>query len=153
MPTPQQLEKIRQKLTVGTCLWHFCEFVNPKPKRKILVLVGRDAAKAEYLFFVVNSEVRKFVADQPHLNRCQVKIDLRFHVHMNFGHECYINCLQPKRLPIAEIEAALVAKPTDILGTLNRAHMIRMNDAVTASTLMNGFDKPLVLDALKPTLN
>jgi len=146
----ENLALVRQKLKAGFVIWHFCDFTTPKPKWKLLLLVGKE--DQEYLFFVINTKPSKFIQDSPELARCQVIIDLRFHTFLDLKHESRIDCLEPVRRNVSEIENSLVKKPARILGQLNRAHVRRVLAAVEASPRINGFDKPIVVDTLKPLL-
>lgn len=78
--------------------------------------------------------------------KCQVTVDLRFHDFLN--HQSYIDCLEPRRELLADVEKALVRKPENILGNLNDPHIRRIKIAVEASPRMIGFDKRVVLAAL-----
>ncbi len=62
---------IRAKLKPGSIIHIFCDFTKP-PKDKFCVIVHTDYEEGLLLFFLVNSEIAKFIQNEKRLLICQI---------------------------------------------------------------------------------
>ncbi len=65
-----------------------CRYTTPR-KNKFVVIVCRDS---EYMGFLVNSTINKYISKRPHLLECQVML-----IRSEYGflfHDSYLDCTQ-----------------------------------------------------------
>ena len=77
---------IDRHLKDGQVLYLFCKFKNLS-KEKYLVLISPGSNP---LLFIINSKIHPFIAEHPHLSKCQVMLKALDYPFLD--HDSYINC-------------------------------------------------------------
>lgn len=104
---------VARQLRPGTVI--YLEVAFPEgPRSKYLVVAHVDD---ECCTFIVNSQIRRFIATHPALSVCQVRIDAARHAFLD--HDSFIACHEVWRLPTAGVIAELIADMSRIKGSLH----------------------------------
>lgn len=97
LPPEERRKHIHARLTPGRVLLLHCDFTTP-PKDKFLVLISIEP---ETLFFVINSEVSKFIRKREWLFQCQVEIGHEEHAFLEY--HSFIDCTQAQKIALHDV--------------------------------------------------
>ncbi|MCA7955352.1 hypothetical protein LGM43_34380 [Burkholderia seminalis] len=112
-------------------------------KRFVIVRIDGDVITC-----VINTEINKFIANRPDLNRCQVAIKSDTHEFMSESIS-HIDCTRLRTYSFDEVVDQLVAKGTSwILGTITSDVGGAMQDALKHSRLIAAGDVAVCCDSL-----
>jgi len=143
-PEPEKQKYIERNLKPGQVLYLFCTFTSP-PKEKYLVFVCADPVP---LFFIINSRIHPYVAGQPALNQCQVKlrsVDYRF-----LDHDSYVDCSNVvTAFNEDDLERQVIRDVGRIKGELTITSKEEIIQAVQNARTISKRHKGLIIDALK----
>jgi hypothetical protein len=113
-------------------------------KPKFLVLVAdRDP---DYLTFIVNSETHPFIANRPHLAKCQVTIDAAKHPFLQYDSQ--IACHEVLALKRSEVIRELTGNISGIKGQVSQAVREQILAAVKFAATLSADEKQAVIEAL-----
>jgi hypothetical protein len=143
-PEDDKQEYVDRQLKPGQILYLFCEFTNP-PKDKYFVLVGFATLP---MLFVINSTINPFVASQPHLRSCQVKLSAADYAFLR--HDSYINCAEViGSLSQAQIRQQILADTARMKGELNVSTKQAILQVVQGASTITPHQKRLITEALE----
>lgn len=142
-PTDKVREQVVKQLTPGRVIRIEVTFPE-KTKPKFLVLVGeRDP---DCLTFIVNSEIHPFVANRPHLARCQVAIDRANHPFLT--RDSHIACHQLLVLNRSDVIRDLMTDLGAIKGEISQDVRAQILAAVKFAKTLDVAEKNTILQAL-----
>lgn len=142
-----QRSLIRAKIKPGSIIHIFCEFTKP-PKDKFCVIVHTDYEEDLLLFFLINSEIAKFIQKEKKLMCCQLPLlqtDYPF-----FSKEIsYLNCAEIRDdLDVEEVITHLIDVPNDYKSTLLEKEIVEIIQMVNSSETIGRYEKDLIINSL-----
>lgn len=142
-PSEMLRHLIESKLKPGCVLRLEVKF--PKvTKPKFLILVAED--DHEYLTFIVNSEIHRFIQNQPSLLRCQVSIDAGSHHFLDY--DSHVDCNQIWSIKREEVIHELMENLAGIQGEISEEVRSQIIAAVKFAKTIETDKKNRIIAAL-----
>lgn len=138
----ERRKAVARQLLPGTVI--YLEVAFPEgPRSKYLVVAHVDD---ECCTFIVNSQIRRFIATHPALSVCQVRIDAARHAFLD--HDSFIACHEVWRLPTAGVIAELIADMSRIKGSLHEDVRTEVIAAVKRAPTLSPTEQTRIVKAL-----
>ncbi|HEY5993955.1 MAG TPA: hypothetical protein VIU46_05055 [Gallionellaceae bacterium] len=115
-----------------------------KTKPKYLVLVADD--DPDYLTFIVNTDINKFILARPALSQCQVTIDATSHPFLD--HDSNVACHEVVPLKREDVIRALMADPLEVKGEISDDVRAQILAAVKLAKTIDTEKKGKIIAAL-----
>ncbi|HCS40560.1 MAG TPA: hypothetical protein DIW44_13375 [Anaerolineaceae bacterium] len=138
---------IRAKLKPGSIIHIFCDFTKP-PKDKFCVIVHTDYEEGLLLFFLVNSEIAKFIQNEKRLLICQLPLTRKNYPFFR-KETSYLNCAEIRDdLDVEKVITHLINVPQDYKGILLDKDIIEVIQMVNSADTIGRYEKDLIINSL-----
>jgi hypothetical protein len=143
LPDPLKQQHIERHLHPGQVLYLSCDFTTP-PKEKYVIFA---CAGAWPLLFIINSNIRPYIAQRPVLNQCQVC--LRAADYPFLDHDSFADCSRViEQVSEDVIRAQILADVSRLKGALTPATKTEIVRAVQGAKTISRHHKDLIANAL-----
>lgn len=127
----------------GQVLYLFCDFTIP-PKEKYLVVA---CSETKLLLFVINSNIHPFIANNPDLSRCQVRLSASDYDFLE--HDSYVNCAEViDHFNENDINDQIINDVSRVRGELNETTKKDITRAVRSAKTISGIHKREIINSI-----